>query len=361
MQLAGVGIGQNFMSFNKAQRGPDMSSNLVGMSKYATSSNAASRSSVVMSAATISGDGAFESQGENYMDQLDEMKGAAFNRLKKAKNARSSVIMSASATDYSTEIDSFLENRPATTAKIDASMAEKGDVPNNTYKPKEPLTGKVVFNTTLTGPDAGEVCHIVFDHEGKLPYAEGQSIGILANGTDKNGKPHKLRLYSIASSAPGDYGDGKTISLCVKRLIYEDPETGEEVKGVCSNFICDLKAGDEVQITGPVGKALLLPKDQKANVIMLATGTGIAPFRSFLWRFFLEQHPDYKYDGNAWLFLGVPTTSALLYDAEFKKMKEIAGDKFKYDYAISREKTNEAGDKMYIQTKMAEYGEELWN
>merc|ERR1740133_216114 len=100
------------------------------------------------------------------MDQLDEMKGAAVNRLKKAKNARSSVIMSASATD------SFLENRPATTAKID-NVTEKGDVPNNTYKPKEPLVGKVVFNTTLTGPDAGEVCHIVFDHEGKLPYAEG--------------------------------------------------------------------------------------------------------------------------------------------------------------------------------------------
>jgi len=42
-------------------------------------------------------------------------------------------------------------------------------------------------------------------------------------------------------------------------------------------------------------------------------------------------------------------------------MKEIAGDKFKYDYAISREQTNESGDKMYIQTRMAEYGEELWN
>jgi len=59
MQLAGVGNSQNFMSFNQAQRGPDMSSNLVGMSKYTYSSNAASRSSVVMSAATISGDGAF--------------------------------------------------------------------------------------------------------------------------------------------------------------------------------------------------------------------------------------------------------------------------------------------------------------
>ena len=78
-----------------------------------------------------------------------------------------------------------------------------------------------------------------------MPYAEGQSIGIIAEGTDKNGKPHKLRLYSIASSAPGDYGDGKTVSLCVKRLIYED-EDGNEVRGVCSNYICDLKKGDKV-------------------------------------------------------------------------------------------------------------------
>lgn len=105
--------------------------------------------------------------------------------------------------------------------------------------------GTVVSNTTLTGPDAGEVCHIVFEHEGKLPYAEGQSIGIIAEGEDAKGKPHKLRLYSIASSAPGDYGDAKTVSLCVKRLIYED-EDGKEVKGVCSNYICDLKPGTKV-------------------------------------------------------------------------------------------------------------------
>lgn len=205
----------------------------------------------------------------------------------------------------------------------------------------------MLSNTTLTGPDAGEVVHVVFEHDGKVPYLEGQSIGIMAEGEDKNGKPHKLRLYSIASSAPGDYGDGKTVSLCVKRLIYND-EDGNEVKGVCSNYIGDLKPGDKVKITGPVGKALLLPKDPKANIIMLATGTGIAPFRSFLWRFFFENVPDYKFDGLAWLFMGVPTTSALLYDNEFKKMKEMGGDKFKYDYAISREATDKDGNKMYI-------------
>lgn len=213
------------------------------------------------------------------------------------------------------DIQKFVENRPQKTAKVD-NIDEKGKPPNNLFKPKDPFTGKVVLKETLTGPDAGEVCHIVFEHEGKVPYLEGQSIGIVAPGEDKNGKPHKLRLYSIASSAPGDYGDGKSVSLCVKRLIYEDEE-GNEVKGVCSNYICDLKQGDEVKITGPVGQALLLPKDPKANIIMLATGTGIAPFRSFLWRFFFEKHEDYEFDGKAWLFMGVPTSSALLYDNEF--------------------------------------------
>jgi len=48
---------------------------------------------------------------------------------------------------------------------------------------------------------------------GEIPYREGQSIGVIPDGIDKNGKPHKLRLYSIASSAIGDFGDSKTVSI----------------------------------------------------------------------------------------------------------------------------------------------------
>jgi ferredoxin--NADP+ reductase len=72
---------------------------------------------------------------------------------------------------------------------------------------------------------------------GEVPYREGQSIGVIPDGVDKNGKPHKLRLYSIASSAIGDFGDSKTVSLCVKRLVYTNDQ-GQIVKGVCSNFLC---------------------------------------------------------------------------------------------------------------------------
>merc|ERR1719230_1074328 len=60
-------------------------------------------------------------------------------------------------------------------------------------------------------------------------------------------------------------------------------------RGVCSSHICTLKAGDDVLLTGPVGAEMLLPDDPEANVIMLATGTGIAPFRSMLRRLFHDK------------------------------------------------------------------------
>ena len=46
---------------------------------------------------------------------------------------------------------------------------------------------------------------------GEIPYREGQSVGVIADGIDKNGKPHKVRLYSIASSALGDLGNSETV------------------------------------------------------------------------------------------------------------------------------------------------------
>lgn len=124
-------------------------------------------------------------------------------------------------------------------AKVE-KVSKKNDegVVVNKFRPKDPYIGKCLLNTKITGDDApGETWHMVFTTEGEVPYREGQSIGVIPDGIDKNGKPHKLRLYSIASSALGDFGDSKTVSLCVKRLVYTNDQ-GEIVKGVCSNFLC---------------------------------------------------------------------------------------------------------------------------
>ena len=69
---------------------------------------------------------------------------------------------------------------------------------------------------------------------------------------------------------------------------------------------------------GPTGKVLLLPADANTPVIMVATGTGIAPFRSFWRRLFMENVPSYKYTGLFWLFMGVANSDAKLYDEELQ-------------------------------------------
>jgi hypothetical protein len=58
------------------------------------------------------------------------------------------------------------------------------------------------------------------------------------------------------------------------------------------------------------------------------------------------------------LYKEVSTSISII--QEFRKMKERASENFRVDYAISREQTNAAGERMYIQTRMAEYKEELW-
>jgi len=281
----------------------------------------------------------------------------------------------------------------AVKAKKGTKIVDGREVPFNIFSKKEPLIAKVIKNdkypqtiTENTGDPNWETVHVTFDHGGKFPYLEGMSLGIISPGPDKKGQtPANIRLYSIASSAVGDDQTSKTVSLCVKRVVevdgkFTNREVGEDKKdkagtgypenkvyrGVCSNYLCDLSIGDEVTITGPVGTEMLLPEDPDAVYIMLATGTGIAPMRSYLRLLFNDkagQNKDgsNKFKGLAWLFMGVPYSKSLLYDDENKEYLKKFPDQFRYEYAISREDKNAAGQKMYIQTKIAEYAEEVWD
>lgn len=247
------------------------------------------------------------------------------------------------------------------------AKAKHADVPVNIYRPNAPFIGKCISNEALVKEGGiGIVQHLKFDLSGgDLRYIEGQSIGIIPPGLDKNGKPEKLRLYSIASTRHGDDVNDKTVSLCVRQLEYEHPETKEKVYGVCSTHLCFLKPGDEVKITGPVGKEMLLPEDTDAKVIMMATGTGIAPMRAYLWRMFKDAeraaNPEYQFNGFAWLIFGVPTTPNFLYKEELEEMQQRYPDNFRLTGAISREQKNPSGGRMYIQDRVAEHADELWN
>src|SRR3989338_8347697 len=158
----------------------------------------------------------------------------------------------------------------------------------NLYTITHPLYGETVENRPLT-PDsrggANDVRHVTFQFQGPFSYQPGQSIGVLPPGNDPtSGKPHKLRLYSVSSTRLGDGGDGKTASICVVRHFWRlDAKSGERIPGVASNYLCDLKKSDQVQITGPVGRHFLLPENHRlCDFIFVATGTGIAPYRGML-------------------------------------------------------------------------------
>ena len=267
------------------------------------------------------------------------------------------------STETKTEAPSKVEN-----TSIDKKPMKKkhADVPVNIYRPKTPFEGTVTGNYSLLKEGAiGRVNHITFDLKESDPflnYVEGQSIGIMPAGEDANGKPHKLRLYSIASTRHGDDFEGNTVSLCVRQLQYE--KDGETINGVCSSYLCDIKPGDKVKITGPVGKEMLLPDEEDANIVMLATGTGIAPMRAYLRRMFEATEKEknkWNFKGKAWLFMGAPKSANLLYEEDLQRYLENYPDNFKYTKAISREQQNTKGGRMYIQDRVLESANEIFN
>ena len=108
---------------------------------------------------------------------------------------------------------------------------------------------------------------------------------------------------------------------------------------------------------------MLMPEEKAdTDYIMVATGTGIAPYRGFIRRLFTETTPAGEaYKGLAWLFLGVANSDALLYDEEWQAAKSKFPDNFRVDYALSREQKNKKGGKMYIQDKVKENGKEIFD
>jgi benzoyl-CoA 2,3-epoxidase subunit A len=216
----------------------------------------------------------------------------------------------------------------------------------NLYGPKaadKTITATVTGNLRVTevGKDY-DTHHIVLDF-GNMPFPvlEGQSIGIIPPGVDEKGRPHHARQYSIASPRNGERPGHNNLSLTIKRVL-EDHD-GKPVRGVCSNYMCDLQVGDKVQVIGPFGASFLMPNHPKSNIVMICTGTGSAPMRAMTeWRRRLRASGKFE-GGKLMLFFGARTPAELPY---FGPLNNLPKDFIDIEFAFSRE----AGKtKRYVQ------------
>ncbi len=239
---------------------------------------------------------------------------------------------------------------------------KKYSIPESTlvYKPKSPFMARVLSSTELTEADSSdEIRNIILDvTDSGIHYIEGQSVGIIPPGERKAGKSHKARLYSIASARTGDDGSSTTATICVKRVFIEDEITGARVPGLVSNYLCDLKPGDSVALIGPNGRRFLLPDDDYTDLILIAVGTGIAPFRAFIRHIFLEKG---FWNGRIRLFYGIKNTmDALFLNNQNDDIGQyMTQETFEAFRALSRVH-NEDKEKGYVQHKLAEHKKEVW-
>lgn len=179
----------------------------------------------------------------------------------------------------------------------------------NDYDTSERFTGRVVSTERISPPDSEEVRELVLDISRDLAVTAGQSLGVLAPGNAEFGQTHHLRLYTVADM-PEKKGGHTRIRMAVRRCHYIDQYSGEEYPGVASNYLCDLRAGDELTMSGPYGLAFPVPADPNVQLVLIGMGTGIAPFRAFLKHLY---HQIPAFGGRVMLFHGGRTGLDLLY------------------------------------------------
>ena len=226
----------------------------------------------------------------------------------------------------------------------------------NLYGPKaleKTITATVTGNVRVT--EVGkeyDTHHIVLDF-GAMPFPvlEGQSIGVVPPGTDDLGRAHHARQYSIASPRNGERPGYNNLSLTVKRVL-EDHQ-GQPVRGVASNYLCDLQVGDKVQVMGPFGASFLMPNHPRSSIVMICTGTGSAPMRAMTeWRRRLRASAKFE-GGKLMLFFGARTKEELPY---FGPLQSLPKDFMDTSFAFSR---TPGQPKKYVQDAMRERAADL--
>ncbi len=287
-------------------------------------------------------------------EQLAEMGGDVTEAGAAAQQAQAAVQAAAASASASADASGAAFNSAQFGATIPPWSAAHAYT--NLYGPKsadKTITATVTGNVRVTevGKDY-DTHHVVLDFGNQpFPVLEGQSIGIIPPGVDANGKPHHARQYSVASPRNGERPGYNNLSLTIKRVL-EDHD-GKPVRGVGSNYMCDLNVGDKVQVIGPFGASFLMPNHPKSNIVMICTGTGSAPMRAMTeWRRRLRASGKFE-GGKLMLFFGARTPAELPY---FGPLNKLPKDFIDIEFAFSRE----AGKtKRYEQDAMRELAADI--
>lgn len=161
-------------------------------------------------------------------------------------------------------------------------------------------------------------------------------------------EPLQPRLYSISSSFNATPG---RVSLSVDAVRYRIND--RQRHGVASTYFADrVFPGERLKVYVQKAHGFGLPADPNTPVIMIGPGTGIAPFRAFLW-----DRQATKAPGRNWLFFGHQRSDYdFFYQDELNAMK-ASGLLTRLSLAWSRD-----GDqKFYVQDRMREVGRDLWS
>ena len=222
----------------------------------------------------------------------------------------------------------------------------------------ERFQATVKENKRITPEAAAEVRHMVLSIPHlNLTYEIGESIGVLAPGPHPFGNREHLRLYSVASANYSEGGDAVEIAICVRRCFYIDEVSGERYPGIASNYLCDARPGDSITLTGPYGTAFPIPEENTANILMIGSGTGIAPFRAFI-RHIYEERGGWQ--GEVRLFYGATTGMEMLYMNDVNK--DVANyyqeETFQAFQALSR--SPHTDDSVTLDRTLEENRAEVW-
>jgi len=211
------------------------------------------------------------------------------------------------------------------------------------YTLARPAVATCAGNYRLTAENAeSDIRHIVLDFGSTaFPVLEGQSLAVIVPPQANGAAPH-VRMYSIASPRNGERPGYNNLALTVKRVTRD--RQGRPVRGVASNYLCDLKKGDRVSVAGPFGVSFLMPNHPGSNLVMICTGTGAAPMRAMTER--RRRRLALNEGGELLLFFGARSPEELPY---FGPLMKLPRDFIDVQLAFSRVPGR---PKEYVQDRM---------